>query len=133
LPTNRRHYRVTLEDVFGIHQRALEFGGLPGIRDQGLIESAIARPFSGYYRSIAGKAAALTHSLALNHGFIDGNKRTALLAVALFVRKSDYMMHHKSRKRADDEMEAMILAVVEHRMNFDALVNWFRERLVPVK
>jgi death-on-curing protein len=87
LPTNRRHYRVTLDDVFSTHQRALEFGGLPGIRDQGLIESAIARAYSGYYRSIAGEAAALTHSLALNHGLIDGNKRTALLAVALFYAK----------------------------------------------
>ncbi|MSO89334.1 MAG: hypothetical protein EXQ89_05135 [Rhodospirillaceae bacterium] len=48
----------------------------------GLIESAIARPYSGYYRSIVKKAAALLESMASNHGFADGNKRTTLILVA---------------------------------------------------
>jgi death-on-curing protein len=52
------------------HDYALSrYGGLPGIRDLGLIESALARPYSGYYRPIEKKAAALVHSLTLNHGF----------------------------------------------------------------
>ena len=60
-----------------IKVRALLFGGLPGIRDLGLIESAVSRPFTGYYRSIESKAAALVQSMSGNHGFIDGNKHAA--------------------------------------------------------
>ena len=71
-PRSSRHYRVTLGDVLESHYRALEFGGLDGVRDLGLVESAIARPYSGYYRSINAKAAALIHSLAKNHGFPTG-------------------------------------------------------------
>jgi death-on-curing protein len=93
---------------------------LPGIRDRGSIEAAIARPYTGYYRSIARKAAALVHSLALNHGFIDANKRTALLMVDLFLRKSGYAM------------ETMILDVVTHRLDFGQLVEWFRQRIVRI-
>lgn len=121
---------MTLPEAFLAHASALEFGGLPGLRDQGLVEAALARPYTGYYRSIEAKAAALVHSLALNHGFVDGNKRTALLMVALLIRKSGYRLRHKDRRRRDREMEEMILAVVEHRMSFDKLVEWFRERIV---
>src|SRR5487761_720279 len=90
-------------------------------------------PILEYYRSIARKAAALTHSLALNHGFVDGNKRTALYAVNLLLRKSGYILRHRSRPVANREVEAMIVAIVEHRMSFDELVIWFQERIVSVR
>lgn len=115
------------------HDRALAFGGLRGTRDVASIKSAIARPYTGYYRSIARKAAALTHSLALNHGFVDGNKRTALYAVNLLLRKSGYILRHQSKPIANREVEAMIVAIVEHQMSFDELVTWFRERIVSVR
>lgn len=72
------------------------------------------------------------HSLALNHGFVDGNKRTALFMVALLLRKSGYTLDHKNVRRRNIEMETMILAVVERRMNFENLVDWFRQRIVKV-
>jgi death-on-curing protein len=122
-----------LREVFAVHNRALRPRGLPGIRDQGSIEAAIARPYTGYYRSIASKAAALTHSLALNHGFIDGNKRTALLMVDLFLRKSGYALRHRSRRQLNYAMETMILDVVTHRLDFNQLVDWFHQRLVRVE
>jgi death on curing protein len=122
-----RQYRVTLGDVLESHHRALEFGGLDGVRDIGLVESAIARPYSGYYRSINAKAAALTHSLAKNHGFVDGNKRTALLAVLLFVARSGYRL---TGQTVVTDAEHMILDLVENRMSFGELVEWFRVRLV---
>lgn len=133
MPTGKKHYRVTLDQVLRAHNLALRFGGRSGIRDLGLIESAIARPYSGYYRPIDSKAAALVHSLALNHGFIDGNKRTALYAVVLMLHKSGYTIRHKSGRGRDRDMEAVILSVVEHKMSFDDLVGWFRQRIVRVK
>lgn len=103
------------------------------MRDRGSIEAAIARPYSGYYRSIASKAAALTHSLALNHGFVDGNKRTALYVVSLFLRKSGYLLRHKSQAVRNHEIEQMIVDVVERRLSFNQLADWFRQRIVRIK
>lgn len=82
MPRSRRHYRVTLGDAIAAHERAIaRFGGLPNIHDIGLIESAVDRPYNGYHRAIHQKAAALLHAVAANHGFVDGNKRTALTLV----------------------------------------------------
>jgi death-on-curing protein len=75
--------------VLAAHQTALLMGGVDGVRDVGLLESAIARPYSGYHRPVSRKAA-LLHSLALNHGFVDGNKRTALLVLRVFLERSGY-------------------------------------------
>lgn len=60
------------------HELALTFGGRVGVLNEHSIHSAIGRPCSGYHRSIAEKAAALTEALARNHGFVDGYKRTAV-------------------------------------------------------
>jgi death on curing protein len=113
------------------HNLALAYGGLQGVRDLGAIESAIARPYCGYYRSIAKKAAALVQSLASNHGFIDGNKRTALLMMNLLLLRSGYRLHRVSERQINADVEAMILALVEHRMTFDETVAWLRQRIVP--
>ena len=112
------------------HELALSFGGRAGIRDQGSIEAAIARPYNGYYRSIAHKAAALVHSLALNHGFIDGNKRTALYLVNLLILRSGYAFNVSDRRRLETDMENMLLALVDHRMTFDELLAWFKQRII---
>ena len=138
-----RHYRVTLEDVLEAHRVALlRSGGLDGVRDLGLIESVIARPYSGYHTSIHRKAAALTHSLAKNHGFLDGNKRTALLTLVLFIDRSNYdlvgpdnrlvgaiVSEEQSVIITSVEIEPMILAVVDDRLSHKELVRWFRARL----
>ncbi|MGH8535633.1 MAG: type II toxin-antitoxin system death-on-curing family toxin [Gammaproteobacteria bacterium] len=83
MPTSKRHYRVTWEDALESHAAALEAGGCPGILNRGLIESALARPYDGWHRLIHQKAAALVHSFVKNHGFADGNKRTALYVADL--------------------------------------------------
>ena len=57
---------------------ALKDGGDPGILNANALKSAIARPYHGYHRRIHKKAAALVHGIVSNHGFVDGNKRTAL-------------------------------------------------------
>jgi death-on-curing protein len=81
-----------LADALSAHERALRFGGLPGIRDLGLIESAVSRPFTGYYRSIESKAAALVQSMSGNHGFIDGNKRTTVILADTLLARSGYRL-----------------------------------------
>jgi death-on-curing protein len=92
LPRGRRHYRITLADAIAAHERALSTGGLSGLGDLNSLQSAIARPYSGYYRPIARKAAALMQSVATNHPFADGNKRTSILLVDLLLSRSSYRL-----------------------------------------
>ena len=79
-----------------------------GIVNLGLVESAIHRPYNGYYRRIERKAAALVESVAGNHGFADGNKRTTLILVHTLLTKSGYRLvparHGESSESAAEEM-----------------------------
>jgi death on curing protein len=103
---------------------------LAGIPNSALVESAIARPYSGYYRKIAEKAAALVQSMAGNHGFADGNKRTTLILVHLMLKKSDYELVPLA---TDDSLnlaaEQMVLGSVNRDLDFNQLVDWFTLRI----
>ncbi len=80
-------YYPTIEDVVSVHDRLIRrFGGSLGVRDQGALESALARPQTGYYTDLIQEAAALWESLSQNHPFLDGNKRTAVTTAAAFLR-----------------------------------------------
>jgi death on curing protein len=103
----------------------LETGGAPGILSADAIESAVGRPYSGYYRRIWSKAAALTHSLVTNHGFTDGNKRTALLAVHLLVERSGWTF----LPGTENEIDEMLVAVAKGDLTFEEIENWYRTRL----
>lgn len=82
---------LTLDEALRIHQRLLEaFGGAAGVRDLGLIESALLRPQTGYYADLIEEAAALWESLAMNHGFVDGNKRVAYACTELFLQLNGF-------------------------------------------
>jgi death-on-curing protein len=109
-----------------------QYGGRSGIRDLGTIESALARPYSGYYRQIEWKAAALVHSLVLNHGFTDGNKRTSVFMLGILLWSSGYSLAFKTKEVLNDEIVAMVLAVAEHHMNLDQIAAWIKERLVKL-
>lgn len=75
---------LTLDDALYIHAEQLRlFGGAEGVRDLGLIESALLRPQTGYYADLIEQAAALWESLAMNHGFIDG--RVAFACMDIFL------------------------------------------------
>ena len=77
---------LTIDDVLWIHQEQLQgYGGAAGVRDEGLILSALLRPQTGYYADVIEEAAALWESLMMNHGFIDGNKRVAFASTILFL------------------------------------------------
>lgn len=84
--------------VYEIHEVIIvETGGLPGLRDPGLLHSAVARPFATFdnqdlYPTVFDKAAALFHSLIKNHPFLDGTKRTAFAAALYFLQQSGYTL-----------------------------------------
>lgn len=125
MPT-ARHYRLTLADAIAAHDEALLYGGVDGITSLHLIESALARPNSGYHRPIYRKAAALLHSMVGNHGFADGNKRTSWLLVDLMIERSGFRL-----EIADDEpVDDLVVAVAAHDIEYDQLVAWFRARIV---
>lgn len=79
---------LTEADVLGLYAVLMRrHGGRPGLRDAGALEAALLRPQTGYYRDAVAEAAALMESLAINHPFVDGNKRIAFAAAdVLFLR-----------------------------------------------
>lgn len=78
---------LTIADVLGLHAVLIRrHGGTSGVRDPGALEAALFRPQTGYYKDIVAEAAALLESLAINHPFVDGNKRIAFAAADVFLR-----------------------------------------------
>ncbi len=89
-PSNTVQF-LSLDEVVEIHTVLIErFGGPPGVRDLGLLESALYRPQTGYYQDLLEMAAALFESLIKNHPFVDGNKRVAFFATDVFLRLNGY-------------------------------------------
>jgi death-on-curing protein len=79
-------YYPNVDEVIAVHARLIaKFGGCLGIRDHGALESALARPQTGYYDDLVQEAAALWESLSQNHPFVDGNKRVAVTVTAAFL------------------------------------------------
>ena len=112
-------------DAFTAHDEALTYGGLEGVTSLHLIESALARPYSGYHRLIARKAAAVLQSMAGNHGFVDGNKRTAWLLVEILIDRSGFRLNIPDDEPVDD----LVVAAATRQIGFDELAAWFEARL----
>jgi death on curing protein len=112
--------------VLAMHADQIErYGGSQGVRDPGLLEAALYRPQTGYYADLIEEAAALWESLAQNHPFIDGNKRTAFAATYTFLAING------ARLTADAEQtHAFIAARYEaNQFSFDQLVPWLRDHV----
>ena len=78
---------LTVADVLGMQTVLMQdYGGALGVRDPGALEAALFRPQTGYYEDIVAETAALMESLAINHPFVDGNKRIAFAAADVFLR-----------------------------------------------
>ena len=130
---SEQHYRLTLEDALVAHEQALSFGGARGVINLGSVKSAIARPYSGYYRTIHRKAAALAESMVGNHGFADGNKRTTVILLYLLVERSGCRLTPSDGDESiQAAVEEVILRVARRRISFDDLVKWFAGRVVPI-
>ena len=90
---------LTLPDVLAMHMVLIKrYGGSDGVRDMGSLESAVARPQSDYYKDVIESAAALFESLAINHPFIDRNKRVAFAATDVFLRLNGYRFNINSKE-----------------------------------
>jgi death-on-curing protein len=120
---------VTFRDVVDAHDIALTYGGLHGVINGAGLESAIGRPYNGYYPRVWSKAAALVESLVRNHPFADGNKRTALIVTYLFLLRSEYRFRRPMT--IVGPFERMILGVAARKLSFGDVEDWFRVRIVP--
>ena len=120
---------LTLDEVLAIHEALVEgFGGLRGVRDLGLLESALYRPRTGYYRDLSEMAAALFESLLMNHPFIDGNKRVAFFATDVFLRLNGWKL--KVEPKAAHEF--LIGLLDRGECDFSHLLPWIRKALVAL-
>lgn len=115
-----------LDELEAIHQRLIErFGGTAGMRDRGLLDSALHRPQSGYYADLVEMAAALFESLLMNHPFVDGNKRVAFFATDVFLRLNGWKFDVDA-----DAAHAFLIGLLEQgQCDFDRLAPWLRALL----
>ena len=117
---------LTMAEVLAMHADQIErYGGSQGVRDHGLLEAALFRPQTGYYAGLIEEAAALWESLAQNHAFIDGNKRTAFAATYTFLAING------ARLTADAQETYVFVAslYVANQFSFDKLVQWLRSHV----
>jgi death-on-curing protein len=121
---------LSVDEALAIHEGLIQaFGGPPGVRDPGLLESALFRPRTGYYEDLAAMAAALFESLIMNHPFIDGNKRVAFFATDVFLRLNGWRM------RVDpDEAHAFLIELLEQgTCDFAHLLPWLQRSVVKLR
>ncbi|MBK7617539.1 MAG: type II toxin-antitoxin system death-on-curing family toxin [Burkholderiales bacterium] len=113
-----------------LHEESLaEHGGAPGVRDEGLFESALARPLNLVQYGqpdTADLAASYGVGLAKNHAFVDGNKRVAFLAVGLFLALNGWRL-----QATQAEATLTMLAVASGELTEDTFAAWLRSHIVP--
>ena len=117
-------------DVIAAHDFQIEkFGGASGLRDRGALEAAIFRPQSGYYDDLIAEAAALWESLSQNHPFVDGNKRTAKVAVYGFLKTNGLRV-----TASDAELELFLRGLYDGAgLTFSDIDPWLRENTETLK
>ena len=119
---------LALRDILAFHADLIaRFGGTLGVRDQGALESAAARPQNGYYSDIIEEAAALWESLSQNHPFLDGNKRTAITATAIFLRMNGYRLSFTDA----DAYQWLMKQYETGTLKKTILEDWLRQHVLP--
>ena len=117
--------KLTKEQILLLHTQLIEItGGSDGIRDVGLLESALESPFQSYggvelYPSIQAKAARLCYGLVKNHAMIDGNKRIGCHAMLVFLALNGYEIEYKQKELSD-----LILDVAADRKQYEDILQW---------
>jgi death-on-curing protein len=124
---------VSVEDLLSLHDRVVNSPdrAAPGLRDPGALEAAAARPQSAFggvvfYPTPFAKAAALMESIIQRHPFVDGNKRTGLLAAAFSLDQAGYELESGQHELADVAVE-----VADHHLDVDGLTRWLEEHAQP--
>jgi death on curing protein len=124
---------LTLGEVVTLHRAVVaETGGAQGIRDLGALESALAQPratFDGadLYPTEIDKAATLAFGLAMNHPFVDGNKRIAHAAMAVFLD-----LNRKAIEASVDEQERLMLDLAAGQLSREQLIRWLESNVVAI-
>ena len=125
---------LTFKEVLELHRRIIErSGGSPGMRDIGLLESALAQPLMTFggedlYPTLVEKAAALCFSLVKNHPFVDGNKRVGHAGMETFLILSGYEI-----EALVTEQEEVILSLAASELGRKDFCEWLRGHIVQVK
>ena len=125
---------LSAEQILFIHARLIEeTGGSHGVRDLGMLLSAIGRPQASFddqdiYLDLFSKAAALMESLIRNHPFIDGNKRTGVTAAGLFLRRNGYRL-----TATNADLVAITMKIAQSQSNLEELTIWFRDNSQPIE
>jgi death-on-curing protein len=118
---------ISKETILRIHELSIiQYGGLNGIRDEGLMESAIARPYQTFggedlYPSAIMKAAAIAESIIINHPFVDGNKRTGFLAMLAVLEEKNI-----SIIAANTDIYFFVIKISTGEIKFDQIVEWLK-------
>ena len=121
---------LNLSEVRRIHSDQIErYGGEPGIRDLGLLQSALAMPAAGFgdrflHNDVFEMAAAYLYHIARNHPFVDGNKRTGAACALVFLELNDIEVN-----AGEDALVEMVTAVAEGRAGKDAISDFFRRHV----
>ena len=124
---------ISLKTVLRLHELSIiKYGGSQGIRDQGLMESAIARPYQTFggeylYPTIFEKAAAIAESLIINHPFLDGNKRTGFLAMLAVLETENFKINI-----SNDEVYNFTIQISTGEIKFDQIVVWLKNNTEAV-
>ncbi|MEQ1875920.1 MAG: type II toxin-antitoxin system death-on-curing family toxin [Bdellovibrionia bacterium] len=125
----KRTLYPTLAETLELHRILIErFGGKGGVRDLGLLESALKRPQTGYYSSLSLEASALLQSLTQNYAFVDGNKRVAFATTAIFLRMNGYRL-----KSDPDNGESFIINnVIKKKIEISEIAKWLEKHMEKV-
>ncbi len=121
---------LTISQVLDIHQRQIQrFGGTSGVRDEGLLDSALAQPqatFGGelLHPTIGEQAAAYLYHLAMNHPFIDGNKRTAFAVMDTFITLNGYSLN-----LSQEQAYNLVIRVVQKEISKEELSGFLELHL----
>ena len=121
---------ITLKEVQSIHEVLIDkFGGSKGIRDRGILESAINRPYQTFdqnelYPLPVDKAAAIFESIISNHPFVDGNKRTAYVLMRLILLENNLDIHAEH-----DEKYEFVISAAKGEIKFDKIREWLTNHM----
>jgi death-on-curing protein len=123
---------VTYDQAIAIHSRQLRrFGGAPGLRDEGMLRSALQRPVNKWQyeqAELPELAAAYAFGLAQNHAFVDGNKRIAFMTMVAFLRKNGVRFSPDQAQAT-----AIIMSLAAGEISEESLTRWIRDNWPKVK
>ena len=118
---------LTVDEIIELHKRiTIATGGASGIRDKGLLESAVLNCYQSFdgialYPTIIEKAARMAYSISKNHPFVDGNKRIAVTSMLVLLRMNEILLRY-----AQEDLIALGLGVADGTIDYKGIVHWIR-------